>query len=226
MLISHRFQSPDRVFILGEGQVNIPTDEKENPLYETQETHTYCSIEDMQDQYKRAIRSNPSKSAFYETPLDSGASTSSLNPYEVFPLKGATPPIIPPEDNAYDKPVGSLASASTFNLFYSSESINNEAPLLSNEPSTSHDSAEAHYKTPVNPYTKIRKSDTSPSCDVSQHVSGNQQAQTPYENFSVTDHNSHYQTPTSNPETNTYEVMHGRRELQVDFPEKRGMTQC
>ncbi|XP_028403866.1 uncharacterized protein LOC114526459 [Dendronephthya gigantea] len=218
-----RFQSPDKVFILGGQQVNIPSDEKENPLYETQEEHTYWSIEDTQKQYKKEIGNCPSKSTFYETPLDSGASTSSLNPYEISPVKAAKPSNIPPEDNTYDKPVDSLASMSSFNPLYSSESTNHEAPLLSDVPSTSHDTTEAYYKNPANPYNKLPKSDIykTPS-NVSQTDSGNQQAQTTYENFSLTDHNPHYQTPNNKPDT--YEVMHGK--LVVDLSEETGMTQC
>jgi hypothetical protein len=257
------FQPPDKVRILSKGgkQVDISSDEKNNPLYESGECHTYCSIEDVQNQYKKEIglRTKPSQSTLYETPVDPGASTSTfnpghikgnenINPYEVSSLATSNPPNVPPKHSAYETPVYQGASTSSFNPLYTKGSENtnpyqvvdlessnsptmppeqsgSDAPL-STALSTSYDTPQSHYKSPGNPYdTMIPKKDTNPAYDVSPMNTGNQPPRTSYENVPNGNNNPHYQTPTTKPGTDVYEVMHGRNSV-VDVPDNTGMTQC
>ena len=242
-----RFQSPEKVSILpnpkGDERVNISAEEKNNPLYEPGESHTYCSIEDAQDQYKKEIglSTKPSQSTLYETPTDPGASTSSnANPYEVSPLTGVKPPKLDPKQNDYETPTEPGASTSSFNPLYDNSTENSNShqgsniegptsesssPLLPATTSTSSNTPESHYKTPNNPYDTMLppKNEAQGAYDVSPMNSQNNPPRASYENVPNSNNTSHYQTPSAQPD-DVYEVMTGK-DLQINQG-NTGTTQC
>ena len=224
--------------------------EKNNPLYESGEEHNYCTINDVQEQYKKEIglSNKLSQSTLYETPVDPEASTSSFNEvntkenkkktnlYEISELGTSNRPKLPQKDNPYETPIDQGAS---FNPLYNKEGNNKNpdveltsSPTLPFKQSSQktpllpkpHDTPEPHYKSPGNPYdTMLPLKDTSSPYDITPMKAANQQPRVPYENVSNANNNSHYQTPKA--DTGVYEVMHGR-EHQVDLAESTGMTQC
>lgn len=231
-------------------QVDICSEDKNNPLYEPGEKHDYCTIDEVQEQYKKEVglSNKPSQSTLYETPQDPGASTSSFNQvntkgneretnlYEVSKLPASDPPNLPEKHSAYETPVDHGASS---NPLYTKESNNKNpdveltsSPALPLKQSTQktpllpkpNDTPEPHYRSPGNPYdTMLPKKEMSPPYDITPMNAAKKQPRVPYENVPNANNNSHYQTPKS--DTDVYEVMHGR-EHQVDLAENTGMTQC
>ena len=209
-----RFQSPDKVNILPKGaeRVDISKGEKENPLYESGENHTYCSIDDVQDQYRKQVglSTKPSQSTLYETPVDPGASTSSFNPlytrtnpYQVSNIES------PISESNLDQPPKQ-----------------NGTPTSSTTASTTSNTPESHYKTPNNPYdTMLPKKETQAAYDVSPMNSHNHPPRASYENVPNAGNVSHYQTPSGQPDSGVYEVM-TEMNPQVNLQDNTGTTQC
>ena len=219
-----RFRSPDKVNIMSNGgmQVNISSQENNNPLYESGENHEYCTIEDAQNEYKKEIglSNKLSQSTLYETPMDPGASTSSFNQcntkkstnlYEVSELATPNPANVPQKDNAYEAPID---QSSSFNPLYPKESNNknpnlelSSSPLLSSKNSTqklpllpkSHDTPKTHYKSPGSPdATMLAKKDTSSPYVTPMNAANNVDNNAHHQpQIPKSDHTSetHYKTP-------------------------------
>ena len=229
-----RYHSPDTVNILLKGgkQEYIASEENENPLYDSEEKHTYCTIDDMQNQYKKEIglATKPSQSNLYEVPVDPEASTSSFNPiytginaaYDVSPLTHPDSVNKRPKNNNNEIPSDPGASRSASDPPCSNDSgsifTETDRPLIPTIDTT----PESHYKSPGNPYDTMIPNTNTPR-DVASTNSVNQPAHNSYEN--VPNNNSHYQTPRDNPDKDVYEVMHGR-DSQLDVLENTGMNQC
>ena len=228
--------------------MDISKDEKDNPLYESGENHTYCSINDVQDQYRKQVglSTKPSQSTLYETPVDPGATSTNLNPYNTLPLTATNPPKLNPTHNDYETPADPGASTSSFNPLYTrtnpyqvsniespiSESNldqppkQNGTPTSSTTASTTSNTPESHYKTPNNLYdTMLPKKETQAAYDVSPMNSHNHPPRASYENVPNASNVSHYQTPSGQPDSGVYEVMTGRNP-QVNLQDNTGTTQC